>query len=103
MNEAKNGQLKYKWCTESQLLTNKPCSLVGVVLTSDGTGTAADCTLYNGQDTSAQKILHLNTRPDQSRQILFSEPLDCPAGLYYEEGTTVDGCLVKWFEYFESE
>lgn len=89
-------EYSWSWVTADRLLSRGPCEVVYVMLTG-GAGNA-DVTLYDGENTSGDRLFTLEALQHVSQQIHLSVPIYCRRGLYVDIGTNVTGCFIQWRE-----
>jgi len=76
-------------------VTRGPIRLYGVLLTSDGVGTA-DVTLYEGANTSGRRLFQLLAPIAQSVPLMLSVPIELEDGLYLDVGSNVGDVFVLY-------
>lgn len=82
------------------MVSNTPCTLASVMVTSDGGG-IADITLYNGESDQDEKVVTIKAGSGltESIDLPFSVYLD--KGLYVSLGSNVASVLVIYHSYKE--
>jgi hypothetical protein len=78
------------------VISKVPTLLGSVVITPTSATVNADVTLYDGESDDDPIILQLFSGAGVSRQFIFSPPVICRRGLYFEGGTNFSQALVQW-------
>ena len=86
----------WAWVTADRLLSTGPCELLFAYLVVSAAST--DTHLYDGANTSGDKIVTLEAAAATGHPFKPKEPLYCRRGLYVDIGTNVTGVLVQWRE-----
>ncbi len=89
--------MDYAWrhIAGSGVISNAPCNIGGVIVTSEDSDDNADCTLYDGESASDPKILKIRSGTGTTKVINFQPYLKTQRGLYIAVGSDVDGVLVQ--------
>lgn len=94
-----------KWVTADELLSHGPCELLYAYAIV--TASSVDTHIYNGEDTSGEKVATLGitvygTGTDKHviPPVEFRPPVPvyCRQGLYVDIGTSVTGVFIMWRE-----
>jgi len=86
----------WKWVTDDELLSRGACELLFAhLVVSGGNGTA---TLYDGENTSGDKIITMQTQAKTGLQFHPKEPIYCRRGLYVGDSSSLTGVFVQWRE-----
>lgn len=94
--EVDSKQYSWAWVTGDRLLSHGACELLCAFLTPDGT--AADVTLYDGENTNGDKIIKFTSPNNPTRAFSPKVPVYCRRGLYVDVGSNVTGIFVQWRE-----
>jgi len=86
----------WKWVIADELLSLGPCELTYAhLVVSSGDGHA---TLYNGENTTGQKIIIMESATKTGLQFHPREPIYCSVGLYVGDTSHLEGVFVQWRE-----
>lgn len=89
-------EYSWAWVTSDRQLSDGPCELLMVVLVPSAT--TIDTVIYNGDNTTGDKILQFNITVVLNWGFIPPVPIYCDKGLYIDIGTNVTGVLVQWRE-----
>ena len=92
-----NGNSKdysWAWVTGDRKLTDQVSELIAAYLVVSAAST--DSAIYNGSDTSGDKILALESAAITNLPFEPPVPIYCSKGLFVDVGTSVTGILVLW-------
>lgn len=84
----------WRYCTVDQPLSAGPCELLYAYLVVSAGST--DSALYNGTDTSGEKIIDFKSAAVTGHPFEPTKPAYCNKGLYVDVGTNVSGIFVMW-------
>lgn len=87
----------WEYFTADKVLSQEPCYVVQVIVTSDGVG-AADITIINGYINTGEKRLVLKTADDTSNSADFPTHMYMSKGLCIDIGTNVIGVLAGYYK-----
>lgn len=87
----------WKFITADELLSHGPCELLYALLVPSGAGTCT-ATLYNGENTSGEKIVDFRCAESKEQEFNPPQPVYCRLGLYFDALTIVKGIFVQWRE-----
>lgn len=87
----------WEYFTADKVLSQEPCYVVKVIVTSDGVG-AADITIINGYINTGEKRLVLKTTDDSSNFADFLTHMYMSKGLCIDIGTNVAGVLAGYYK-----
>jgi hypothetical protein len=90
-------EYSWAWVTADRLLSHGPCDLVYAQAVSDG-GEIKDTWLYDGENTSGDKIINLQKGTGGNITLSPKVPVYCRRGLYVDVGDNTEGVLVQWRE-----
>jgi len=83
------------WVTQSMTLLNSPLELAQVVLVGGSTASGT-ISLYNGRDTSGEKLFTVIVSAEGVTSINYPDGLILNQGLYVELDSNVSGVQVIW-------
>lgn len=98
-------EYSWAWVIVDQLLSHGPCELLYAYAVVSAN--SLDTHLYNGENTSGQKVATLGitvittangTGSIPPAEFRPSVPVYCRMGLYIDIGTSVTGVFVQWRE-----
>ena len=89
-----NKNVAWMWVTSDTLLSDKPCWLYYAYLVVSAA--SIDSALYNGIDTSGDKIVTLKSAAITGHEFRPPKPIYCSKGLYVDIGTSVTGIFVQY-------
>lgn len=75
-------------------MTDRECELIAAYLVVSAA--SIDSAIYNGADTSGDKILALESAAITNLPFEPPVPIYCSKGLFVDVGTSVTGILVIW-------
>jgi hypothetical protein len=84
----------WAWVTGDRKLTDRESELVAAYLVVSAAST--DSAIYNGADTSGDKILDLKSAAITNLAFEPPVPIYCSKGIFVDVGTNVSGILVLW-------
>ena len=84
----------WRWTTVAQVLTKKPCNLLGLVVTPSAAN--AELKVYDGEGNTDPIILEVFLANKHSRQYNFPGGVKTDRGLYIGSFTSITGVLVRW-------
>lgn len=96
MDQPNSKAYAWRWCEKDQVLTRSPCELVYAHLVVSAAST--DSYLYDGENTSGEKIVPLVAAAVTGLEFRPPVPIYCRRGLFVDVGTNVTGILVQWRE-----
>ncbi|MCK9598668.1 MAG: hypothetical protein M0R06_06480 [Sphaerochaeta sp.] len=87
---------EYSWArvTADQKLNQGPCELIYAYLVPSGATT--DSVIYNGVDTSGEKIVTLKEEAVSGHPFKPPVPVFCSKGLFVDVGSSVSEIFVLW-------
>lgn len=89
-------EYSWAWVTTDRVLSHGPCELVFAYLVVSASST--DTYLYNGENTTGDKIVTLESNSARGHAFSPKVPVYCMKGLYVDIGTSVTGVFVQWRE-----
>jgi hypothetical protein len=98
-------EYSWAWVTADRLLSHGPCELIYAYEVV--TATSLDTHIYNGQNTSGEKVATLGITVVAGTDTIVAippaefrppVPVYCRLGLYIDKGTDVTGIFVMWRE-----
>lgn len=84
----------WTWITAAQVITKKPCKLLGLVVTPSAIN--AEVKVYDGEGDTDPQILSVFLATKDSREYNFPGGIKTDRGLYIGSFTTITGVLVRW-------
>lgn len=87
-------EYSWAWVTADMKLTDQTAELVSAHLVVSAAST--DSAIYNGADTSGQKILPMASQSVTNLPFNPPVPIFCEKGIFVDVGTNVTGILVQW-------
>jgi len=87
-------EISWAYVTADRVLSHGPCELLYAYLVVSAAST--DSALYNGENTSGDKIADLKSAAVTGHELKPPAPIYCDKGLYVDVGTNVTGILVQW-------
>jgi len=87
----------YNWdrFTDDNKVSNAPCSVGTVIITSNGQG-VTDIILYDGESADDPVLAELKGPDNTSKMIHFQPPLVTHRGLYLVVGNNVTSVLIQY-------
>ena len=92
--ELQSKDYSWAWVTGDRKLTDQKSELVAAYLVVSAAST--DSAIYNGSDTSGDKILALESAAITNLPFEPPVPIYCGKGIFVDVGTNVTGILVIW-------
>lgn len=89
-------EFSWAWVTGDRKLSDGPCELIYAYLVVSAAST--DTHLYNGENTTGDKIVTLESNSARGHAFNPKVPVYCRKGLYVDIGTSVTGVFVQWKE-----
>lgn len=89
-------EYSWAWITADRLLSRGPCELIAAYLVVSAAST--DTHLYDGENTSGDKIVTLESAAVTGHPFKPPVPIYCRRGLFADIGTNVTGLFVQWRE-----
>lgn len=84
----------WRWATVAQVITNKPCKLLGLVVTPSAVN--AEVKVYDGENTTAPPILEVFLATKDTLELNFPGGIKTDRGLYIGSFTSITGVLIRW-------
>ena len=84
----------WRWITAAQVITKKPCKLLGLMVTPSATN--AEVKVYDGENTTDPLILEVFLATKDSKEYNFPGGVKTDRGLYIASFTNITGVLVRW-------
>jgi hypothetical protein len=92
--DCRSKEYSWAWVTGDRKLTDRPAELVAAYLVVSAA--SIDSAIYNGSDTSGDKILALESAAVTNLAFEPPVPIYCSKGIFVDIGTAVTGILVQW-------
>lgn len=89
-------KFSYKFVTADEKLYAGECELIYACLVP--TGSTTNTHIYNGVDTSGDKVITLHSATARMMPFSPKVPVYCRKGLYIDVGSSVTGVFVQWRE-----
>ena len=86
--------MEWVWVTTAQVISNRPCRLLGLVVTPSSTNSVAK--VYDGENTTAPEVFETFLDTKRTWQHNFGAGLKLNRGLYIGSFTSITGILVHW-------
>lgn len=96
MEQVESKAYSWKWVTADELLSHGPCELLYAFIAPSKAEAEAD--IYNGEDTTGDKIFSFVTASQNNRAFAPKAPVYCRRGLYVDIGKGTTGIFVQWRE-----
>lgn len=87
-------QIQNTLATNDQVIDTKRCYIFDLIIASDGGGDS-DAQLYNGQNSSGEKVVALYCVDESTYQYHFDPPLCLEKGAFIDIGTNCESVLVR--------
>jgi hypothetical protein len=94
MEKIDSREISWRFVTVDTRLEVGECELLCAYLVASGATT--DTHIYDGTDTTGEKIVTLVSAAATGHMFKPKEPVFCSMGLYIDVGTDVTGVLVQW-------
>ena len=81
-------QIAWEVMVVDTLVSSRPAFIFALWISSEGTA-EADAIVYDGQNASSLKLIHLDTVDESMAQLKFNPPLFFQKGIYVDVGSNV--------------